>query len=220
MERGAGVRVLIVAPDSPGINALPEVRLVQSWHHTSTLNGAVTAEDIFRACQETAFDIIHFAAHGGVDGVQLSGGALFSREDIAQVARLKETQELFFNSCTTGALASYAVRHGVRTAISAETELEDGDAWKLAGAFYSARRNGKAADPVGAYVIADAGDGDYALHVSPTYVQELQRAAALVVAQPHDTLVISRQLAVTFALGVLGASAVLSLLINMLAGRI
>lgn len=213
------MRVLIVAPDSPGINAVPEVRLVQSWHHTSTLNGTVTAEDVFRACQETAFDIIHFAAHGSAEGVELSGGVLFTREDVAQVARLKETAELFFNSCSTGALASYAVRHGVRTAISAEIALNDSEAWKLASAFYSARRNGKARDPVGAYMIADSGDGDYALHISPAYVAELQAAAALIVARSHDTLVISRQLAITFALGVMGASLGLSLLINMLAGR-
>ena len=193
--------------------------MIQSWHHTSTLNGYVSAEDVFRACQETAFDILHFATHGGPDGVALSGGALLTREDVAQACRMKGTQELLFNSCQTGALASYAVRHGVRTAISAEVDLPDADAWKLPSVFYSARRNGKAKDPVGAYIMADSGDGDYALHVSPVYIQELQATAALAGTRPHDALVVSPRLAVLFAAGTLGASAILSLIINLLAGR-
>lgn len=152
--------------------------MIQGWHHTSTLNGEVTAQDIYQCARETPFDIIHFAAHGGPDGVALSGGAILTAEDIAQVARLKETPELFFNSCNSGALASYSVRHGVRTAICAEVDILDDQAWKLPLAYYSARRNGHAGDPIGAYIMADSGDGDYSLHIAPDYVRDLQRVAA------------------------------------------
>ncbi len=193
--------------------------MIQSWHHTSTLNGYVTAEDVFRACQETAFDIIHFATHGGPDGVALSGGALLTREDVAQACRLKETQELLFNSCQTGALASYAVRHGVRTAISAEVDLPDADAWKLPSVFYSARRNGHAGDPVGAYIMADSGDGDYALHVSPDYVRDLQRTSAAASTMPHVARPITRREALLWGLGLLAASTALAGAVTALAGR-
>lgn len=216
---GGGVRVLIVAPDQPGLNTIREVRLIQTWHHTSTLNGTVTPEDVFRACQETPFDIIHFATHGGADGVLLSEGAIFTAEDIAQVARLKETPELFFNACSTGRLASYSVRHGVRTAICAEIDILESGAWKLPLAFYSARRNGHAKDPVGAYILADSGDGEYSLHISPDYVRDLQRAAAVAAATlPHTALSLTRSDALRWMLVVMVVNAALSLAITWLGG--
>lgn len=212
------MRVLIVAPDQGGLNTIPEVRLIQTWHHTSTLNGTVTAEDVYQAARETRFDIIHFATHGGPDGVALSGGALLTAEDIAQVARLKETPELFFNACSTGKLAAYSVRHGVRTAICAEVDILDNQAWKLPLAFYSTRRNGHANDPVGAYIMADSGDGDYALHISPLYVQDLQRAAATAATIPHAAGVLTRREALVWSAGMTGAMMLLILLILRLAG--
>ena len=214
------MRVLIVAPDQGGLNTIPEVRLIQTWHHTSTLNGTVTAEDVYQAARETRFDIIHFATHGGPDGVALSGGSLLTAEDIAQVARLKETPELFFNACSTGKLAAYAVRHGVRTAICAEVDILDNQAWKLPLAFYSTRRNGHAGDPIGAYIMADSGDGDYALHISPLYVQDLQRAAATAATIPHAAGVLTRREALVWSAGMTGAMLLLILLILRLAGVI
>jgi hypothetical protein len=212
-RRGETMRVLIVSPDTPGIDSIPEVRLIQSWHHTSILHGTVTAEDIFRACQETAFDIIHFATHGGPQGVLLSKGVIFTAEDIAQVARLKETPELFFNACSTGRIAAYTVRHGVRTAISAEIDLEDSTAWKLPLAFYSARRNGHAKDPVGAYILADSGDGEYSLVISPEWVRELQRQAAIAAA-PHNALVMTRTEAIKWALALFALSTVINMAVS------
>ena len=212
--------MLIVAPDQGGLNTIPEVRLIQTWHHTSTLNGTVTAEDVYQAARETRFDIIHFATHGGPDGVALSGGSLLTAEDIAQVARLKETPELFFNACSTGKLAAYAVRHGVRTAICAEVDILDNQAWKLPLAFYSTRRNGHAGDPIGAYIMADSGDGDYALHISPLYVQDLQRAAATAATIPHAAGVLTRREALVWSAGMTGAMMLLILLILRLAGVI
>lgn len=212
------MRVLIIAPDQPGINSVPEVRLIQAWHHTSTLNARVTSEDIFRACQDTAFDIIHFATHGGPEGILLSDNELFSAEDIAQVARLRETKEVFFNACSTSKVAAYVVSHGVRTAITATIDFGDFHAWKLPAAYYSARRNGHSKDPVGAYVIADSGDGDYTLTISPSWVQELQKAAALAVAAPHHAMALSRNEAIRWALFLLTAAVVLSTLLSRLGG--
>lgn len=212
------MRVLIVAPDQGGLNTIPEVRLIQTWHHTSTLNGTVTAEDVYQAARETRFDIIHFATHGGSDGVALSGGSLLTAEDIAQVARLKETPELFFNACSTGKLAAYAVRHGVRTAICAEVDILDNQAWKLPLAFYSTRRNGHAGDPIGAYIMADSGDGDYSLHASPDWIRDLERRAATASVIPHSAGVLTRREALAWSAGMTGATLLLILLILRLAG--
>ena len=159
------MKIMIVAPDLVGVEAINEVRRVQQWHDVVTLYGTVTADDIYRAVQEKAFDVLHFATHGGPEGVLLSDGVTLPAEDIAQFLRLRETPGVFFSACQTGRLAAYCVRHGARWAISSEIDLADADAWKLAAAFYSHQRNGHAKDFVGAYLLADSGDGDYALHV-------------------------------------------------------
>lgn len=204
------MRILAIAPDSPGINAIPEVRRIQARHDCSLLYGAVTTEDIFRACQEKQFDVLHFAAHGGPDGVQLSGGALLTAEDIAQFLRLRETRGVFFSSCQTGRLAAYCARHGAQWAISSEVDLENGEAWKLPAAFYLHQANGHARDFVGAFTLADSGDGDYALHVSPDYIVELQRAAAMAAAVPHVGLDMARAELLRWGLALLVLSALLS----------
>ncbi len=205
------MRVLIVCPDQQDINAIPEVRRIQSLHHTSTLNGTVTAEDIYNAAQQTAFDVLHFATHGGPEGVALSGGAIFTAEDIAQVARLRESMGVFFNACNTGKLAAYCVRHGPRWAISSEVELVDYEAWKPAAAFYSHLRNGNSKDFVGAYLLGDSGDGDFALHIDPLYVRDLQRAVALTASLPHAAVpTLTRREALMWGLGLLAASGALT----------
>ena len=212
------MKILIVAPDLVGVDAINEVRRIQQWHDVATLYGTVTPDDIYRACQEKAFDAIHFATHGGPDGVALSGGMILSAEDVAQFLRLRETAGVFFSACRTGRLASYAVRHGATWSISSEVDLSDADAWKLAAAFYAHQRNGHSKDFVGAYTLADGGDGDYALHISPLYVQDLQRAAATAATIPHAAGVLTRREALVWSAGMTGAMLLLILLILRLAG--
>ena len=212
------MRVLVIAPDQANINAIPEVRRIQSLHHTSTLNGTVTAEDIYNAAQQTAFDVLHFATHGGPEGVALSGGVIFTAEDIAQVARLRESQGVFFNACSTGKLGAYCTRHGARWAITSETDLLDYDAWKPAAAFYSHLRNGNAKDFVGAYLLGDSGDGDFALHIDPLYVRDLQRVASTVATMPHAVAPsLSRREVLLWGVGLLLASGALTGTILILA---
>lgn len=212
------MKILIIAPDMAGVDAINEVRRVQQWHDVATLYGNVTAEDIYRAVQEKAFDVIHFATHGGPDGVQLSGGAMLTAEDIAQFLRLRESTGVYFSACQTGRLGSYCVRHGARWAISSEIDLSDADAWKLAAAFYSHQRNGNSRDFVGAFVLADDGDGDYALHINPTWVQDLQRIAAAAATVPHAALTLSRSEALLWASGSIVLAVALAWLLVRLGG--
>ncbi len=207
------MKILVISPDVAGVDAISETRRIQQWHDVAILHGAVTAEDVYRACQEKAFDVLHFATHGGPQGVALSGGALLTAEDIAQFVRLRETTGVFFSACQTGRLAAYCVRHGARWAISSEVDLPDAEAWKLAAAFYSHQRNGHAKDFVGAYVLADSGDGEYALHIAPDYVRELQRAAVVVASMPHAAT-LSRSEALLWGAGVLVASGALALAVT------
>lgn len=211
------MKILLVAPDGLGVDAVSEVRRVQQYHDVASLYGTVTPDDIYRAVQEKSFDVLHFATHGGPDGVLLSNGVILDAETIAQFVRLRETAGVFFSACQTGRLASYCARHGARWAISSEVDLSDAEAWKLAAAFYSHQRNGHAKDFVGAFRLADDGDGDYALHVSLEWIADLQRLAATAATIPHAAA-LTRQEAALWAGGTLGATAALILLILKLAG--
>lgn len=212
------MRILIVAPDMVGVDAIPEVRRIQSWHDCATLYGTVTAEDIFRLCQEKEFDVLHFASHGGPNGIELSSGVVLTPEDIAQALRLHETKGVFLNACNTGKIASYVVRHGGVWAISSEIDLPDAEAWKLASAFYSHQRYGTSKDFVGAYLLADSGDGEYSLAVNPAWIQDLQRAAVMAAAMPHTALSnLTRAEAIRWAVLLLAASTILSTLLTRLA---
>ena len=210
---------MVISPDAAGIDSIVEVRRLQMGHDISILNGTVTIDDVYRACQEKAFDVLHFAAHGGPDGIMLSNGVLLTTSDIAQALRLRETKGLFLSACQTGRIGAYAVSHGAQWAISSEIMLPDETAWKLAAAFYGHQRNGHSKDFVGAYLLADSGDGEYALHISPTWVQELQRGAAVAAAIPHNALPLTRREAFMWAGALLAASTALATLVNLLAGR-
>lgn len=213
------MRILIVAPNVAGVDAIDEVRQLQSWHDVAILHGTVTVADVYRALQEKVYDSIYFASHGGPAGILLSNNVIMPGEDIAQAARQREVRGLFFAACQTGRLASYCVRHGIVWAISSEVDLPDATAWKLAAAFYGHQRNGHAKDFVGAYVLADSGDGEYALHISPTWVQDMQRSAALSASIPHNALPLTRREAAMWAGALLAASTALATLVTLLAGR-
>ncbi len=212
------MRILIVAPDVPGVDAIAEVRQLQSWHDLALLHGTVTVGDVYRALQEKTYDSVYFASHGGPEGIQLSNNTIMTAEDIAQACRQKEVNGVFFSACQTGRVASYCVRHGLTWAISSEVDLEDVTAWKLAAAFYGHQRNGHAKDFVGAYLLADSGDGEYALHISPMWVQEVQKAAAAATIAPHGALPITKQDLYRWGLFLLLASIVLSTILARLAG--
>ena len=206
----------MIAPDVQGVDAINEVRRVQQWHDVAALYGRVTAEDIYRAVQEKAFDVLHFATHGGPDGLLLSDGAVLAAEDIAQFVRLRESAGIYFSACQTGRLGSYCVRHGARWAISSEVDLSDAEAWKLAAAFYAHQRNGNSKDFIGAYMLADSGDGDYALHVSPAWIADLQRIASTAGAVPHTAPALTRQEALIWGVGLaLGSAGVAALLLRL-----
>ena len=212
------MRILLVCPDVPGVDAIAEVRQLQSWHDIAVLHGTVTVGDVYRALQEKTYDSVYFASHGGPQGIQLSNNNIMSAEDIAQACRQKEVKGIFFSACSTGRLASYCVRHGIVWAISSEVELADETAWKLAAAFYGQQRNGHAKDFVGAYLLADSGDGEYALHISPLWVQEVQRAAVMSAAAPHNAMPLTQAELIRWGLFFIAASVALSTLLARLAG--
>ena len=182
------MRILLVCPDVPGVDAIAEVRQLQSWHDIAVLHGTVTVGDVYRALQEKTYDSVYFASHGGPQGIQLSNNNIMSAEDIAQACRQKEVKGIFLT------------------------------AWKLAAAFYGQQRNGHAKDFVGAYLLADSGDGEYALHISPLWVQDIQRTAVMSAAAPHNAMPLTQAELIRWGLFFIAASVALSTLLARLAG--
>ena len=163
------MRVLLVAPDQPGINGIAEVRAITSQHRVMVLNGPVSVADVYDAARHGRYDILHFAAHSHDRELDLSAGEVMTPEDVAQVGRNAGAKLIFFNSCRSGLLADYVIRHGVAFAIHSNIELPDDDAWKMPSVFYdfvAEQRDRNAVDYASAFEQADAGDGVYGLSVA------------------------------------------------------
>jgi len=160
------MRILLIAPDAPGINNIPEVRTITSQSQAYVLCGPVSTQDVYGACRGGAkFDILYFAGHGDEKSIMLSDGDTLSPEDVAQLARQAGTTLCFFSSCRSSRFASYVIRHGVRFAIYTNVDLPDRDAWKLPSAFFGILQEskglGRSLDYIEAFKQADNGDGVY-----------------------------------------------------------
>lgn len=169
------MRVLLVAPDQHGIDARPEVDLITSMHRVHLLQGIVSKQRLYNDVKTNDYDIIHFASHSTEETLALSGDDELSPEEISQIARLCKAQLLFFNSCISGRMADYSVRHGLQYAIHTNVELEDEESWKMPLAFYrflkdQIKESCDSVNFVESFMAADTGDGVYGLSISHTLV--------------------------------------------------
>lgn len=163
------MRVLLVVPGFDGINSFPEIDLITSMHRVRLLQGEVDKQRLFNDVRENQYSVVHFASHSSPAGVELSDG-IVTPEEVSQIIRLSSASLVFFNSCDSGRLADYAVRHGVKYAIHTNTELDDALAWQMPLAFYRFLKDQEASalpvDYTEAFMFADTGEGIYGLSVS------------------------------------------------------
>lgn len=164
---------MICAPESVELNTAFEIREIQQKHRITILSGVVTKSDVYRTCRSNAFDVLHFAGHGGAEGVLLSYGELLTPPEIGQLCRMSHTRLIFFNSCETGVPATYATRHGAEMAFFAIRKLPDEDAWKLPLVFYNSIADGANDEIITAFMVADGGEATYSLVVAPTFIQSM-----------------------------------------------
>lgn len=170
----APVRILFIAPDAAGVDSQPEMRDISSRKHTqvTVLSGPVTARDIYVHARD-GYDILHFVAHGGEEGVGLSAGVVFSYQEVAQAARIASAKIVFFNSCETGKPASYVVHHGVLWAIFGNIQIPDATAWQHPNGFYSSLTDLSPATIVRSLRVADNASGDYGYTISLEHLLDL-----------------------------------------------
>lgn len=157
------MRILIIAPSDTGyaeLDTIPEVQAIQEKHTTFVLSGRdTTYEKVFDTARRWRCDAVHVAGHSDENGVPLSGGGKLSADDLAMICRLCHATMIMFNSCYSGKLASYCVRHGVAFAFFANVKITDSQAWRYALGFYNSIENGNSGNVLGAYKIAASDDG-------------------------------------------------------------
>ncbi len=177
------MRILIVAPEvegSPLLESTPEVRAIQTRHSVYLLQGRdVTVAKLFDTVDRSKFDAIHFAAKLSDRGIEMARDELLEPDDCAQVARTAHARIVVFSVCESSMLASYIVNHGVEFSFYSNYKLDDVSAWKFTLTFYNALENGHANDIVGAYLVADNGDGLFGWTMNPRLAAETLKAVGL-----------------------------------------
>lgn len=180
------MRILLIAPDQPGINAIPEIRVITAAHTTHVLNGPVTIKDIYAAVSANEYDIIHFAGHirgdyGELDELQLSNGEYMDLDSATRMAKLGKAKLVLFNICLASRFATFMIRNGVPCVVFTTVEIEDYTAWELPCTFYEecrrAERLGTPLDFKRIFDTVDSGDGRYSIIFSQdSYISMFQLA--------------------------------------------
>ena len=170
------MRILLIAPDQPKIDSIPEIRTLTNIHRVQVLNGKVTFQHIYDAVSRSKFHVIHFATHGSSDGVSVSAdedgkSRTLRPEDILNIVTLSGAVLVFINACETSGLASFLVSRGVKYVIYANEKVLDEDAWTFPVTFYQmietqlGHESGDI-DVPNAYMRSDSGDGTYGINLS------------------------------------------------------
>jgi len=164
------MRILLIAPEQPGINSDPEVRYISAMHRVHVLAGRVSAQNLYEACQHNTYEILHIVDHNaqGVDRetpskIPLSNGESLDAQDIVELAQACNAQGIFLNTCNSSFYASYAVRRGVNFSVFTTLEIRDNSAWKAPLVFYSALEQQEKAGTVDFYAayLSLSDDGVY-----------------------------------------------------------
>lgn len=136
------MRILLIAPDQPNIEAKPEIRALTEMHHTHVMSNGVTAKEAFEAARLNRYDVVHVATHMEsppelYDTVSLSKGEVLTLQDMAQICRLANAKLAFFNFCAAARFGAYVSRNSNAAAIFTTVHIRDNSAWKLPFEFYT-----------------------------------------------------------------------------------
>jgi hypothetical protein len=134
------MKILLIAPDSAGLNMLPEIRNITRLHNTMVLSGKVTIADIYNVISNDEFEIVHIASHcvseEKFDTFLLSDEETITSDDLVKIGRLCKAQLFFFNACNTARIANVLGEKLKISIIYTTIALPDKEAWKLPLAFY------------------------------------------------------------------------------------
>jgi hypothetical protein len=157
--------ILVVAPDEPGVNAVPEVDAISELgYRVRVLQGQVDDERLYRAVQDSRYDVVHLATHGAVDAVGMSNGVRLSRNAVLQVVRMSGARIAFLNACNSAQIGQMLVNVGLPVAVASVAGVDDDVARQTALTFYSILA--QSGDITMAYKAACAGGDIYYVMLS------------------------------------------------------
>jgi len=129
-------RILIIAPDLPGISVDTEVEAITRTLPATVLGGTVTLERVERAIAGEEYDILHIATHASNEGVKLSDVTM-SDQILTHIAKRIRARLVFLNACNTPRIGQYLINNDIPCAISYTIEVMDNVAWSLATSYYA-----------------------------------------------------------------------------------
>jgi hypothetical protein len=123
------MNVLLIAPETNLSAVSDEVRAVSAALRPAILSGTVTRRDVLEALRNRSWDVIWFATHGDVTGIQLSDGHI-SVSDLTAVVRSSGAWLVVLNTCSSrlvGLELHYELEVSV---ITTQAEIDDQTAYQ------------------------------------------------------------------------------------------
>lgn len=191
------MRVLLICPNQPGINNIPEIRALSELHRTYVLSGPVTVAEIYQAVRKQEYDVIHLATHTLSDKdynkFAINGNEVLTADDLIQIGKLARNTLFFFNACHSAKTSIYIVKRTKAAAIFTTVEIEDVNAWKVPLSFYEmcadAEEHGKVVDYREAFNAIDDESGIYGYLSSKLQYEELVQQLTKTVHELSATVV-------------------------------
>jgi hypothetical protein len=128
-------KVLLIAPDRPGLSWSSEVELLGGSVQVVPILGQINHERLTRATSGQRYTALHIASHGDESGIDLSTDVL-TKERLAQIARHVRADLVFLNACDSAALGQYLACAGVPCVVCHTVDVADVDALRAASYFY------------------------------------------------------------------------------------
>ena len=153
-------KILLIAPRSTGLVVEDEVQdILRSGLDVTPILGTVTLQEILDDSGE--YDILWIAAHGGPDGVRLSGDQLWRTDELIDYA--KDFALIVLNTCSSLEIAQGISNRWGAGVICTIADVGDRDAGRVAARF--ARALSTTGNPSDAYEYAFRGANQTYLYV-------------------------------------------------------
>lgn len=129
--------MLMIAGGSEEISWTQEIgEVTRQFQAQVIIGGQISPQGIAAAVTGKHFDIIHIAAHGYDEGIELGGGHLMSLAELTRLALSTNAQLVFLNACRSVVPMQRLYAAGVPSVVAYGTDVLDADALSIATYFY------------------------------------------------------------------------------------
>jgi hypothetical protein len=137
------MKILVVAPESRGINPIQEVSAISWGGEVRVLSGVVSRRDLESALLSEKWDVVHFAQHGDDYVLELSDGAVTLEWLVRRLRAVADHLKLIFLNTCNSALMGVAIHNMLGVPVIAfDGEVSDSIASRFAQDVYGSLRSG------------------------------------------------------------------------------